>query len=197
MRASRGAEHGSALRGQRADGRRTDAHDLCGPLGAVAVQVEQDEGRPLPRRQLEEHPANVFPEIHVVERIADRDEWHRSQRCPACGTRSHPGSVQRGTEEVSDRIVDRPDPIPPLPQLEEGFLHQVGRFGPIPGDEVQRLEEAPVFVLDPDFEGVAGIHDHDEKVLNAYRQFANVAPDKVPPILRKIVDKTIELANKA
>ena len=69
-----------------------------------------------------------------------------------------------------------------------------------PGERENRLikravGKAPVFVLDPDFEGVAGIHEHDDKVINAWRAFANIAPDKVPAVLRKIVDKTIELAN--
>jgi hypothetical protein len=71
-----------------------------------------------------------------------------------------------------------------------------------PGERENRLikravGKAPVFVLDPDFEGVAGIHDHDEKVLNAWRLFSGLVPAKVPPILRKIVDKTVELANGA
>src|SRR5262245_8581179 len=61
MRASR-PEHGTALRRERADGRRTDAHDPCGLLGAVAVHVEQDEGGALPWRQLEQHPPDVLPE---------------------------------------------------------------------------------------------------------------------------------------
>ena len=70
-----------------------------------------------------------------------------------------------------------------------------------PGERENRLikravGKAPVFVLDPDFEGVAGIHDHDEKVLNAWRLFAKITPDKVPPVLRAIVDKTVELANE-
>src|SRR5262249_8699094 len=56
-------EHGSALRGQRADGRRTDAHDPCGLLGAVAVQVEQDEGGPLTRRDAPEHREDVFADV--------------------------------------------------------------------------------------------------------------------------------------
>lgn len=71
-----------------------------------------------------------------------------------------------------------------------------------PGERENRLikravGKAPVFVLDPDFEGVAGIDDHDEKVLNAWRLFSGLAPHKVPPILREIVDKTVELANSA
>jgi predicted ATP-dependent endonuclease of OLD family len=71
-----------------------------------------------------------------------------------------------------------------------------------PGERENRLikravGKAPVFVLDPDFEAVAGIHDHDEKVLNAWRRFSNVAPDKVSSVLRAIVDKAVELANEA
>lgn len=71
-----------------------------------------------------------------------------------------------------------------------------------PGERENRLikravGKAPVFVLDPDFEGVAGIHDHDEKVLNAWRLFVGIAPGKVPPVLRAIVNKTVELANSA
>lgn len=71
-----------------------------------------------------------------------------------------------------------------------------------PGERENRLikraiGKAPVFLLDPDFEGVAGIKDHDEKVLNAWRLFSEIAPKDVPPVLRRIVDKTIELANRA
>lgn len=71
-----------------------------------------------------------------------------------------------------------------------------------PGERENRLikravGKAPVFLLDPDFEGVAGIHDHDEKVLNAWRLFVDVEPKDVPPVLRQIVDKTIDLANRA
>jgi hypothetical protein len=68
MRASF-AEHGSALRRERADGRRTDAHDPCGLLGAVAVHVEQDEGGALARREVEQHATDVLPEVDLVERV--------------------------------------------------------------------------------------------------------------------------------
>ena len=70
-----------------------------------------------------------------------------------------------------------------------------------PGERENRLikravGKAPVYVLDPDFEGVAGIHDHDEKVLNAWRRFSKIAPDKIPTIFRKIIDRTVALANR-
>jgi predicted ATP-dependent endonuclease of OLD family len=71
-----------------------------------------------------------------------------------------------------------------------------------PGERENRLikravGKAPTFLLDPDFEGVAGIHDHDEKVLNAWRRFTNIEPKDVPPVLRQIVEVTIGLANKS
>lgn len=69
-----------------------------------------------------------------------------------------------------------------------------------PGERENRLikravGKAPVFVLDPDFEGVAGIRDHDEKVLNAWRLFTDATPASIPPVLRQIVEETVELAN--
>jgi predicted ATP-dependent endonuclease of OLD family len=70
-----------------------------------------------------------------------------------------------------------------------------------PGERENRLikravGKAPVFLMDPDFEGVAGIKDHDEKILNAWRLFSDIEPKDVPLLLRKIVDKTVALANK-
>jgi predicted ATP-dependent endonuclease of OLD family len=53
---------------------------------------------------------------------------------------------------------------------------------------------APVIVLDPDFEGVAGIHHDDDKVLNAYRRFAKIEADRIPAVFRQIVDTAVELA---
>jgi hypothetical protein len=55
---------------------------------------------------------------------------------------------------------------------------------------------APVIVLDPDFEGVAGIHHHEDKVLNAYRRFVNIEPGRIPPVFREIVDTAVELAGQ-
>src|SRR4029453_443346 len=63
------SEYGTALRRERTDGRRTDAHDPSGLLGVVAVQVEQDEGGALARREAEQDPAEVFPQVHLVERV--------------------------------------------------------------------------------------------------------------------------------
>jgi hypothetical protein len=71
-------EHGSPLRRERADGRRSDAHDPCGVLGSVAVQVEQDEGGSLPRGEREEHPADVVADLNVIERVADGADRHHA-----------------------------------------------------------------------------------------------------------------------
>ena len=74
MRASCGAEYGPTLRGEGAHGRGPDAHDPRGLLGAVVVQVEQEEGGTLPRRQSLEHPTNVFAELHLVEGVVHDPE---------------------------------------------------------------------------------------------------------------------------
>jgi len=58
----------------------------------------------------------------------------------------------------------------------------------------QSAGRAPVIVLDPDFEGVAGILSHDDKVLNAWRRFAAMDPAQIPRPFRQIVDKTVALA---
>jgi predicted ATP-dependent endonuclease of OLD family len=57
------------------------------------------------------------------------------------------------------------------------------------------VRPAPTFQLDPDFEGIAGIREHDEKVLAAWRRFSRIAPGRIPRILRHIVETTVALAN--
>lgn len=54
--------------------------------------------------------------------------------------------------------------------------------------------DTPVFMLDPDFEAVAGIQSGTDKVLRAWRRFHSVSPDKIPDLLRSIVDETVRLA---
>ena len=56
--------------------------------------------------------------------------------------------------------------------------------------------EENTVALAPDFEGVAGIHHHDDKVLNAYRRFVNIDPGRIPPILKEIVETAVELAGQ-
>ncbi|MGI8998643.1 MAG: ATP-dependent nuclease, partial [Candidatus Limnocylindria bacterium] len=58
----------------------------------------------------------------------------------------------------------------------------------------QSAGRAPVIVLDPDFEAVAGIRSHEDKVLNAWRLFATMDPASIPRPFREIVEKTVALA---
>jgi hypothetical protein len=66
----------------------------------------------------------------------------------ARGPQPHPVAVQRGTEQVGNRVFHVIDPIPPLPELQEGLLHEVGGFLSVADDDVQRLEQTPMFVLE-------------------------------------------------
>ena len=53
---------------------------------------------------------------------------------------------------------------------------------------------APVIVLEPNFEAVAGIRSHEDKVLNAWRRFSTMDPRRIPRPFREIVEKTVALA---
>ncbi len=52
---------------------------------------------------------------------------------------------------------------------------------------------APVVALDPDFEAVAGIRSHDDKVLNAWQRFADVDRSAIPRPLLEVVLQTVAL----
>ena len=56
----------------------------------------------------------------------------------------------------------------------------------------QAAGPAPAIRLEPDFEGVAGIASHTDKVLHAWRRFASAGPAGVPPALAAIVRSTLE-----
>jgi predicted ATP-dependent endonuclease of OLD family len=53
---------------------------------------------------------------------------------------------------------------------------------------------APVFELEPDFEGAAGIRGHDDKVYEAWRRFSEIRPEQIPDVFRRIVERTVALA---
>jgi predicted ATP-dependent endonuclease of OLD family len=55
--------------------------------------------------------------------------------------------------------------------------------------------KAPIFELNPDFEGAAGIRSHDHKVFNAWRRFRSMPAERVPSVFREIVDTTVKLAS--
>jgi len=52
---------------------------------------------------------------------------------------------------------------------------------------------APTIRLTPDFEGAAGIPSHEDKVLHAWRRFANARPEAIPEPLAEIVRRTVAL----
>jgi Predicted ATP-dependent endonuclease of the OLD family len=52
---------------------------------------------------------------------------------------------------------------------------------------------APAIALEPDFEAVAGIHSHDDKVLNAWQRFANADRSAVPQLLVEVVVQAVGL----
>ena len=52
---------------------------------------------------------------------------------------------------------------------------------------------APVVALDPDFEAVAGIRSHDDKVLNAWQRFASADRSAVPRLLAQVVEQAVGL----
>ncbi len=59
----------------------------------------------------------------------------------------------------------------------------------------ESVGKAPVFMLNPDFEGAAGIRDQDEKVLSAWRKFSKIKAERIPKVFRDIAQKTVDLAN--
>jgi hypothetical protein len=50
--------------------------------------------------------------------------------------------------------------------------------------------------LAPDFEGVAGIHGDRRKPARAWRRFAELGPDSVPPPLAEVVERAVALASR-
>jgi predicted ATPase len=54
---------------------------------------------------------------------------------------------------------------------------------------------APTFTLDPDFEAVAGIRSHEDKVLKAWRRFRDLPADRIPETFRRIVETAVRLAS--
>jgi predicted ATPase len=54
--------------------------------------------------------------------------------------------------------------------------------------------KAPIFALNPDFEGAAGIRSHDHKVFNAYRRFSTMPDSRIPRVFREIAETTVRLA---
>lgn len=58
----------------------------------------------------------------------------------------------------------------------------------------EAVRRAPIIQLDPDFEEVAGIRAHEDKVLHAWRRFRHASPSEIPEPLRKIVETAVRLS---
>ena len=54
---------------------------------------------------------------------------------------------------------------------------------------------APAIRLEPDFEAVAGIASHNEKLLHAWRRFSAAKPETVPPGLATVVRAVVNVAS--
>jgi hypothetical protein len=90
--------------------------------------------------------------VDVIERVSGargRDDPPRGHLCPS---HARPEPVQRDAEQVGDRIVDRVEPVPSLPELQERILHEFLRVGRAPRDEVQGSVQAFVHVEEELFE---------------------------------------------
>lgn len=61
----------------------------------------------------------------------------------------------------------------------------------------EQAGRAPIITLDPDFEAVAGIRGHDEKVLSAWRRFSRIEEGRIPRVFREIAETAVGLANSA
>jgi hypothetical protein len=81
-------------------------------------------------------------------------------------------------------VHDRDAPEGEDPIQSEQVLNEM--IGDIAGDN--RVE------LAPDFEGVAGLRGHVHKPARAWRSFATLSADEVPPLLGRIVSRAVELA---
>ena len=63
-------------------------------------------------------------------------------------------------------------------------------------DEIRRAADpAPAVRLQPDFEGVAGIASHTDKVFHAWRRFNAAKPGSIPPALATVVRAATETRN--
>jgi hypothetical protein len=54
--------------------------------------------------------------------------------------------------EVSNGVVHRSDLVPSLPKLQERVLHDLLRFGAVPGDEPQTSEQRLALGIEEDLE---------------------------------------------
>jgi predicted ATPase len=71
-----------------------------------------------------------------------------------------------------------------------------GRTGARESDYIRsHAGKAPVIELDPDFEGVAGIRSHEDKVFNAWQRFSDIDAGRIPGEFKEIAEKAVRLAS--
>jgi hypothetical protein len=71
-----------------------------------------------------------------------------------------------------------------------------GRQSAMDNAEIRReAGTAPVFMLQPDFEGAAGIRHYEDKVFDAWQRFSKIDPERIPGIFKRIVETTVRLAH--
>jgi predicted ATPase len=58
------------------------------------------------------------------------------------------------------------------------------------------VEDARRFVLEPDFEAVAGLKGRNRKPERAWRHFASLGPEEVPKLLAEAVERAVSLARE-
>jgi CRISPR-associated exonuclease Cas4 len=70
-----------------------------------------------------------------------------------------------------------------------------GRQSAADNAEIRReAGDAPVFMLQPDFEAEAGIKHVEDKVFDSWRRFSKIDPEDIPDIFKRIVETTVRLA---
>jgi energy-coupling factor transporter ATP-binding protein EcfA2 len=96
------------------------------------------------------------------------------------------GRISRTVGVPFVAVHDRDAPAHAEPSEAERQLNAL--IAEVAGDD--RVE------LAPDFEGVAGIHGDRQKPARAWRQFADLGADAVPPSLARVVKRAVALAHR-
>src|SRR3972149_2588164 len=141
-------ERRSPLRDEDANRRSLDPEEPRRLLGAVVEQVYEDHRGPLPRGERREGPDDRLARLDLGELIARRGQSHRATDGERGAPPPLPPQVHRGAEQVARRVVHLGDPVPALPDAEEGLLHDVLGLGAVAGDQAERAVEVRVLGLD-------------------------------------------------
>jgi predicted ATP-dependent endonuclease of OLD family len=96
------------------------------------------------------------------------------------------GKISRAVGLPFVAVHDRDAPEGAEPSQAEGLLNAL--IAEVAGEE--RVE------LAPDFEGVAEIHGDRQKPARAWRRFADLGADAVPPPLAEVVERAMALAGR-